>query len=50
MSVKITCDVGESIMLEKALLWPLWKEKIDLERREQAEEKGESRGGVIRWA
>ena len=40
MTVKISCDVEEHELFEKALMWPSWKEKIDLKRREE-KRKGE---------
>ena len=41
MSVKITCDVEENIMLEKAIVWPWWKE--DSSQRREQNKKGKQR-------
>ena len=33
VSVKIACDAEENIVLEKALMWPWWKEDCSQKKR-----------------
>ena len=39
VSVKITCDEQEKRLLGKALMWPLWKEKIGFKRKKTSEKR-----------
>ena len=40
MSMKVTFDVEETRLFRKALIWLLWKDDIDLTRRQQNRKKG----------
>ena len=37
--MKITCDEQEKRLLGKALMWPLWKEKIGFKRKKTSEKR-----------